>query len=345
MPLGWFRDKKAAARSDVPKANGPKTATAESPAAGGAPAPWPRFPSRFGGMWVDLSNAHDIVDGKLELGHATAEEARQLHAFIDDGFVILPKAVPGPLLDELEKDIARAREGGFDTVYVEHWSERGLEMTRSTKELWQKQLLLPKMHDLHSASDAARRVAFAPAIRRFLQLVFERPPLAFQSLQFTYGTEQPIHQDTAYVVVDSPRELAASWIALEDIAPDSGELEYYVGSHRLDDFLWQGEFKSKPDAVGPDHPEHLSFLKHLHDASAARGLKRQQFRPKRGDALIWHADLAHGGSKIVDKSLTRKSIVTHYCPSSRSPGYYRHGRNSGKIACGDGCYYTYAIRG
>ena len=326
MPFGWFRDKKAATQKN-------------------GPVPWPTFPSRFGGMWVDLSNAHKVVDGKLELGHATEEEARQLHAFIDDGFVILPQAVPPALLEDLERDIARAKEGGFETVYVEHWSDRGLEMTRSTREVWRQPLLLPKMHDLHSASDAARRVAFAPAIRRFLQLLFERPPMAFQSLQFTYGTEQPIHQDTAYVVVDSPRELAASWVALEDIAPDSGELEYYVGSHRLDDFLWQGRFKSKPDSIGPNDPEHLGFLKHLHDASAARGLKRQQFRPKRGDALIWHADLAHGGSRIVNKSLTRKSIVTHYCPVSQAPGYYAHGRHSDKLDCGDGCYYTYAVRG
>lgn len=333
MPLGWFRDKKAATQ-----------AKGQSAPAGEVSVPWPRFPSRFGGMWVDLSNAHDVVDGKLELGHATAEEAAELRTFIDQGFVILPKAVPAALLDDLERDIGRAKEGAFDTVYVEHWGDRGLEMTRSSPDVWAKNLVLPKMHDLHSASDAARRVAFAPAIRRFLQLLFERPPLAFQSLQFTHGTEQPIHQDTAYVIVDSPRELAASWVALEDIEPDSGELEYYVGSHRLDDFLWQGQFKSKPDSIGVDHVEHIAFLKHLHDASAAKGLARQQFRPKRGDALIWHADLAHGGSRIGDKRLTRKSIVTHYCPVSRSPGYYKHGRHSDKIACGDGCYYTYAIR-
>ena len=331
MALGWFREKRAASQANGAPVNGH--------------SPWPRFPSRFGGTWVDLSNAHDIVEGKREIGHATDEEARALHAFIDDGFVILPQAVPGRILDDLEEDIVRARDGSFDTVWVEHWGERGMEMTRSTREVWQRNLRLPKMHDLHSASDAARRVAFAPAIRRFLQLLFERPPMAFQSLQFTHGTEQPIHQDTAYVVVASPRELAASWVALEDIAAESGELEYYVGSHRLDDFLWQGKFKSMPASIGPDHPEHLAFLQHLHDASVARGLKRQQFRPKRGDALIWHADLAHGGSKIANRSVTRKSIVTHYCPSSVDPGYYGHMRHSGKIACGDGCYYTHAIRG
>jgi ectoine hydroxylase-related dioxygenase (phytanoyl-CoA dioxygenase family) len=34
--------------------------------------------------------------------------------------------------------------------------------------------------------------------------------------------------------------LVASWVALEDIQPDSGELEYYIGSHTLDDYLFDG---------------------------------------------------------------------------------------------------------
>jgi hypothetical protein len=117
MPLGWFREKKTAIRKNGP-VGAPRAAAPDAP----GPVPWPRFPSRFGGMWVDLSNAHQVVDGKLELGHATAEEARLLHAFIDDGYVILPKAVPVALLDDLEKDIVRAKQGAFESVYVEHWA-------------------------------------------------------------------------------------------------------------------------------------------------------------------------------------------------------------------------------
>ena len=33
---------------------------------------------------------------------------------------------------------------------------------------------------------------------------------------------------------------------------------------------------------------------------------------KKGDVLIWHANLMHGGNKHVDKSKTRKSMVFHY---------------------------------
>jgi hypothetical protein len=34
--------------------------------------------------------------------------------------------------------------------------------------------------------------------------------------------------------------------------------------------------------------------------------------PKAGDALIWHAQVIHGGTPIRDPNRTRKSLVVHY---------------------------------
>ena len=68
-------------------------------------------------------------------------------------------------------------------------------------------------------------------------MIFDDSPLLFQSLSFEKGSQQGMHQDTAYIVVDSPLELAASWIALQDVEPGSGELMYYEGSHRLPEYL------------------------------------------------------------------------------------------------------------
>ena len=67
--------------------------------------------------------------------------------------------------------------------------------------------------------------------------------MAFQTLYFRYGSQQAIHQDPAYVVIDEPMKLCASWLALEDVKPGSGELIYYPGSHLNSDFLFSGEHK------------------------------------------------------------------------------------------------------
>ncbi|MFP7654524.1 hypothetical protein [Chryseobacterium proteolyticum] len=42
------------------------------------------------------------------------------------------------------------------------------------------------------------------------------------------------------------------------------------------------------------------------------GLKKEVFRAKKGDLLIWHANILHGGEPHLDKSRTRKSLVYHY---------------------------------
>ena len=52
-------------------------------------------------------------------------------------------------------------------------------------------------------------------------------------------------------------------------------------------------------------------------------MKRLSLTDRKGDVLIWSADLAHGGSPVTDRSLTRKSLVGHYCPKRVEPFYFR----------------------
>ena len=43
-----------------------------------------------------------------------------------------------------------------------------------------------------------------------------------------------------------------------------------------------------------------------------KGLQKKYFMAKKGDVLIWHANLIHGGEAIRTKGATRKSMVAHY---------------------------------
>ena len=62
-------------------------------------------------------------------------------------------------------------------------------------------------------------------VMEFLAAIFDGRPEAFQGLTFVWnGSQQAIHKDTAYVKIDtSPMHLAATWLALEDIQPGTGE--------------------------------------------------------------------------------------------------------------------------
>jgi phytanoyl-CoA hydroxylase len=272
------------------------------------------YRSPLGGLWTDLSNALEIVKGKAALGWISAEEAAQLTQWIANGFVIIPQAVPHEAIDRLDREIDQVWSGtSSERYFVEFW-ENGEKTIQPAGPSFKDRRV--KLLDVIAHSQTAREIVFAAPIVRFLSLVFERPVLAFQSLYFRWGSQQDIHQDTAFVKVSSPLELAASWVALEDIQPNSGELEYYVGSHRLEDYLFDGAHKWMPFRSD----EYDAFVASLHQRSEARGLERQRFLPKKGDALIWSADLAHGGRKNAE-GVTRKSLVTHYCPASCEPVY------------------------
>jgi hypothetical protein len=45
---------------------------------------------------------------------------------------------------------------------------------------------------------------------------------------------------------------------------------------------------------------------------AENGLKPEYFLAKRGDVLIWHANLLHGGSPRQNTLRTRKALVCHF---------------------------------
>lgn len=114
--------------------------------------------------------------------------------------------------------------------------------------------------------------------------------------------------------------IAATWLALEDVHPGSGELEYYVGSHRAPDFRFGGALKWMEN-----HPEeNPKFLQSLHDDAVAYKYLKRSFLGKRGDVLIWHADIAHGGASITRDGQTRRSFMTHFTSARDEPFYRRY---------------------
>jgi hypothetical protein len=276
-----------------------------------------RMDARFGGLWVDQPNAWDLIAGRLEIGAITGPQATLLRQWLIDGYVILPGAIPARLVDAAAADLDRAFRGGFETMLFESPLAPG-------PVAWQQAFadVPSKALDLHHFSLPVRNLIFHGMLAEFLQLIFESKAFASQTLGFLRGSAQDGHQDSAYVPYTLPRQFAASWIALEDVKAGAGELFYYPGSHRFPDFLYGGQFKSvselaraggeKLDAQVDQH------VRELASRAKSMGMKKKTFIAKKGDVLIWHADLVHGGCPI-SQDATRKSVVTHYCPRRLSP--------------------------
>lgn len=276
----------------------------------------PGYHSRFGGLWTDRTRASEELEERLRSGALEEDSRAELEHWIRHGYVVFPGAVPAEEVDRYRAELAEV----WDEVDRRYQVEIDGVYSTLSPELRSANT---KLVDAYVHSELARRLAFSPRIATFLRRVFERDILLFQSLSFERGSEQFVHQDTAYVVVSSPMELAASWIALEDVQPGSGELVYYPGSHRYDEFLFKSGARNWNRQRDGDEV-HMRYRESLHEQAAERGLELERFTPRKGDVLMWSADLAHGGSAITRPGATRQSLVCHYCPADVRPYYFSY---------------------
>jgi phytanoyl-CoA hydroxylase len=283
-----------------------------------APAePDPAYYSRFGGLWTDRRDADEEIDRRLSTGSISERDAQLLRHWVAHGYVILESAVEHEVCDQLRSDLDAAFAGGDERLLAHSSAEGGYQPLRAGLDTERARVV-----DVYVYYEAARRALFSEPIAEFLRIVFDDPPLLFQSLTFEKGSQQQMHQDTGFVVVASPLEFAASWIALEDIRPGSGELMYFDGSHRLPEYLFSGKYKHW-NAKRDGEQQHSEWHASLYENAQRMGLDETTFVPSKGDALIWSADLAHGGSAVSDQTLTRKSLVGHYCPNRVGPFYFK----------------------
>ena len=272
------------------------------------------FHSRFGGLWIDNTDP-DVVLRKLQSIPDTAMR-RNVDSFVRDGFVILSGVVPHERIDAYLREYQLAADTGMMQIEVPTAGGR--------QAFAREKSFIPgsKVLDTAMLMSSGQDLSFAPAISAFLETIFGESAMAFQTLHFEVGSTQAIHQDTAYVVVrGQPLKLAATWIALEDVQPGSGELVYYVGGHRINETIYAEGTSKHWNADRDGHPPHDAHLRFLHEEAERRGLQKAHFRPKKGDVLIWHADLPHGGGEITAPGVTRRSLVTHYCPKTLDPYY------------------------
>lgn len=188
-------------------------------------------------------------------------------------------------------------------------------------------------------SNAVRGLAAMPHVLDTLQGLFGREAFPFQTLNFNRGTEQAVHSDTIHFDSTPSGFMAGVWTPLEDIDADNGPLTIYPGSHRLPHLTLQ-------DFGGDGPPEDRYRTAYV--PGIQRLIEERQMRPlevhlKRGQALIWAANLLHGGAPIRDQSRSRHTQVTHYyfagcsyhtplLSRARYPVDIRSGRRVGPIA-------------
>lgn len=267
--------------------------------------------------WIDSDDgAFERELARLQQdGAIDAQAETRLRFFHEHGWSKLEQAVPHPLIDRLLADVEQAwcdlppqlvlsNALGAPTPMAEMAKVPGFRDT-SVRYL-----------DFHNASEAAAEIMMLPAVLRFAELCFGEKIAAMQTLLFENGTQQSDHQDFAFVHSLRPACLLGAWVALEDTHADAGPLFYWDRSHRS---VPKHAFEDGSVLAEGDGPHVRAFERYLGKTCRERGLERLVFTPRKGDLLIWHSALVHGGMPRNNPALTRKSIVSHYTTQAAYP--------------------------
>ncbi len=149
-------------------------------------------------------------------------------------------------------------------------------------------------------------LATHPNVLSALQQLFGRQPRPFQTLNFPFGTQQKIHSDTIHFSSMPGGFMAGVWVALEDIDENNGPLRYYPGSHKLPQISMQDA------GLAPGYEHYPAYETFMENKVSSLGIRQSFGLMPKGHALIWHANLLHGGAEHKDHQRSRHSQVTHY---------------------------------
>lgn len=155
-----------------------------------------------------------------------------------------------------------------------------------------------------------RRLATNGALLSLLSRLYGRRMWPFQTLNFPVGTQQHFHSDSVHFSTLPERFMCGVWAALEDVKEDAGPLVYYPGSHKLP--LVYNEtigYRIEGDDKLPTQAIYEEYWRAIVEQS---GIEPAYFTPRKGQALIWAANLLHGGARQTNPDATRWSQVTHY---------------------------------
>lgn len=312
-------------RAAVVKARSRQSAAAHAPAGtgpGGAPETrvWSFRPDDA--PWFDQPDAAARLERRIQDEAIPDADASRLRHWLEHGYCYASGLVPETDIDDMVRDM--------DAVWESSTAIPGLTILDVTVEVGAPPVSIPhedllrlplrerlelkqrsrwRIHAFFEVSDAAHRVFANPELQRLASLILGMGAAPSYTINFTYGSQQKLHQDTAVFHVAPPNYLVGAWIACEDIHADSGPLVYYPGSHR--EPLYEG-FTDYPQTNLRTAPSMEEYNNHV--GKRAEAYEPQYVVAKKGDIFLWNGMLIHGGSPVKNPGLTRQSYVCHYIP-------------------------------
>ena len=216
------------------------------------------------------------------------ESKTSLLQFEDRGYAILRSYLPEWQVDAVNVEISTLVQ------------EKKLQFNSSNK----------LMFAIH-ISGLLKSIGSNEQLKELLSCLLGGAAKLFSSINFIMGSEQATHSDSIHMTTYPLGGLLGVWFALEDITEENGPLHYFPASHKLPYYL-NRDYDNEGNFLFLGKKLYTDYENMIAEKIKERQLDKTKFLAKKGDLLIWHANLFHGGDPHVNKQKTRKSMVLHY---------------------------------
>jgi len=242
--------------------------------------------------WFEKSNAKNYIK-HLDIPDKLLTNIKEV---IENGYTVIDLPVDLSLIDNINEEIELLINSGSFKKNPDYYHYNDS----------------PRIIEAWKHIDSLTKIANDIEIVSFLQVLYQKPPLPFSTINFIKSTEQPLHSDYFHFSSIPERYLAGIWIALEDIHPDSGPLTIVPKSHLLPTVTLMDLGVDIPRSLVDLEKNNSIYEKYVTAKVEELGLSIKSPILKKGQYLCWVANLLHGAPTINNNSITRKSMVVHY---------------------------------
>lgn len=239
--------------------------------------------------WLDKDNAVELLQKNAGLKKFPVQWQEELLKWPERGYMILKGFANPKTCDTINAELEQLLGSG--AIEMDYTNTRVMNA-------WKE-------------SDTIRNLIHEKMLNDFLSFTLGREVLPFQTISFFKGSKQKTHSDSIHMTTEPLGYLVATWTALENITPGSGPLHYYPGSHKLP-YVMGENFPHSSSSLTIGDDLYGNYEKKIAEILAEKKMEKQVFFAEKGDLLIWHANLLHGGEPVTNENATRKSLVTHY---------------------------------
>lgn len=234
-----------------------------------------------------------------------------INNFVQDGYIVVKNSIDNSTCDE-------AIQGFDDLVSKNSEIFKGATKTNDNDERSKNNIdMYHRIGNTHLASKRIANAVIANKALEHVNFIFRSKPALYTSLYYQRGSAQDIHRDTPYFTTRPMHYYVGFSVSFEDSNEENGCLEVMKGGHFIEEldlkFILESLGKDVNNLVPTDDDTWFRYQFLMKSDCLRNGLVVEPVYTKKGDTIIWHPQLPHGGS-IIQKPKSRYSLINHLTP-------------------------------